>query len=147
MAPIVDYFDSIFSRYFNEFLQYDYIKSLHLPLWLYIVSGIFVFVIILWTLLVVHGLKHFIRRLLINSQSSKVKSGTAEYDTTTNTSNVHTAGADGSKLIWAHISPRKSIQQISSKHVNINWIKKTIVILNFTNCWSNYSVCGILSST
>lgn len=97
MAPILNLFDYIFSNYFNEFLKYDHIQELQLPLWLYALVGIFVLAIISWTVLVVRGLNNLVHRALSNSNGFKGKNGESA---------VHCAGGSGDRLIWAHIKPR-----------------------------------------
>lgn len=87
-------------------------------MWLYALAGVFVLAIMLWAILIVHGLKHLILRLSDNSKYLEVKGRASINDNTTNTSNVFTDGADRSK--WGRISPRKPIQRNSSENMKAN---------------------------
>lgn len=125
MPPIVIYIDFIFSKYFNEFLQYNYIKSLQLPIWLYALTGLFVLVMILWILDIVQGLIYLFQRLLNNSKSSNGKNHNGKWrqsnrDNTIDKSNSDLDDAFRSKFLNIHISARKPIQQISSENVATN---------------------------
>lgn len=91
-------FHFIFSNYFNEFLEYNHIQELQLPLWLYALAGLFVLAITLWTILVVRGLNNFIHQVL-NSSSFKGNNDGSAIE-------INDAGGDGEGPIWAHIKPR-----------------------------------------
>lgn len=101
MAPIFRLFDLIFSSYFNKFLDYDYIQKLQLPLWIYSLVGVFVLAIVLWTILVVRGLKDCILQLIKKSKCLKDAMSGATICDTSDHSGVHI------KPIWVHIKPRR----------------------------------------
>lgn len=65
MSPILNLIDFIFSHYFDEFLNYNYIKKLELPLWFFLLVGVLLFLAALWIILVAHGVKHIIYRCVV----------------------------------------------------------------------------------
>lgn len=124
MAPIIDLFDFVLSKYFNEFLKYQHIKQLKLPHWFLLLVAIFVVLISYWIILVANGLKHGIYRYVIGrARNQNIRNANQTYQQRCNRSNASDDEEDGdeddfyeSSSAWVHINPRKSTNRNSSNN-------------------------------
>lgn len=127
MAPIFELFDYILSKYFENSINYDYIKKLKLPLWFFALVGVLVLLISLWIILIAHGVKHIIYRCFVcrprkstNNLGSTV--GAKQFGRSfpiTSSINSRFADTDESSdtsPLYIHIRPRKEIHWL--KHIS-----------------------------
>lgn len=109
MVPIINLFDFVLSKYCNEFLKYEQIKQLKLPLWFLVLVAFFTVLILYWIILVTVGLRNGIYRFVIGricnqniKNASKIDQpkfirSTDDYDDDNESSNM-----------WLHISPSRN---------------------------------------
>lgn len=109
MAPIFRLFHMIFAHYFNDFLDYDYIQQLQLPLWFYTLVGVFVLAIILWIILVVRILKNVVLRYINSTNCLKDDVNTAAIRSHTPGTSIQNDDEFSGATIWTHIQARPSI--------------------------------------
>lgn len=116
MAPIFDFVNFILSKYFEEILNHHYIKQLELPLWFFLLVGVFVVLVFLWIFLIVHGLKYVIYRYLISGSrnSSNKRKAASEESFGDRADTLHTNGTCESYYVRAHTHAGKPTHRIGT---------------------------------
>lgn len=113
MGPIFELIDDILTKYFEDSLNYDYIKKLKLPVWFFAMVGVLVLLISIWIILVAHGAKHIIYRCVVcRPRKSASSCSTGRSFPSTSSTKYRFADSDESSEtspLYIHIKPRKEI--------------------------------------
>lgn len=106
MVPIINLFDFVLSKYCNEFLKYEQIKQLKLPLWFLVLVAFFAVLILYWIILVTVGLRHGIYQFVIGRTRNQNIKNESKIDQSTFTRSTDGYDDDNeSSSMWLHISP------------------------------------------